>query len=140
MKGEVVLVTGAGQGVGRGICQVLAAEGVKVAANDIFQEKAEKVAKEIKEQGGIAIGVKAGILRFTKALAREVGGYAINVNCIAIGATTHEGTKPILDSDAIPQSDPVLEKTLKAYPVRKGLGRIGVRFLPRGSPLCDRIC
>ena len=234
LKGKVALITGAGQGVGRGIAMVLAAEGVKVAINDLFQEKADKVAKEIKEKGGTAIGVqaditnldqvkamvskiaaelgpvnilvnnagvpwevrtgqikrtlfvesefiawkkqidlnmygclncvhsvlpamiekkegkilsiiseagrtgeanlavysgaKAGILGFTKALAREVGRYAINVNCIAIGATAHEGTKPILDPDATPQTDPNLDRILKVYPIGRGLGRIGRPF------------
>jgi len=231
LKGKVALITGAGQGVGRGIAKILGSEGVKVAVNDLFQEKADRVAKEIKDEGGMAIGVqgdvtnldqvkamaakvaaklgpvsilvnnagvpwevrtgqikrtvfaeseyiawkkqidlnlygcfncthsvlpsmierkegkiisiiseagrtgevnlavysgaKAGILGFTKALAREVGRYCINVNCIAIGATAHEGTKPILDPDATPETDPNLAKILKVYPIGKGLGRIG---------------
>jgi len=231
IKDKVALITGAGQGVGRGIAHILAAEGVKVAVNDLFQEKADKVALEIKEKGGIAIGIqaditdleqvkamvsrivaelgpvnilvnnagvpwevrsgqirrtvfiespiilwkkqidlnlygmlnctytvlpsmiekkegkiisiiseagrvgeanlavysgaKAGILGFSKALAKEVGRYCINVNCVALGATAHEGTKPALDPDANPETDQNLAKLLKVYPIGKGLGRVG---------------
>lgn len=231
LQDKVALVTGAGQGVGREICKVLAAEGAKVAVNDLFQDKADNVAAEIKRAGGIAIGVqadvtdidqvramvagiegelgsvdilvsnagvpkeirageikrgvftgseplvwkkqidlnlygllhcshtvlpamiekkqgkiisiiseagrigqvnlavysgaKAGVLGFSKALAQEVGRYCINVNCIAIGATAHEGTKPLLDPDATPETDPALAKALNLYPIGKGLGRLG---------------
>ena len=234
LKGKVALVTGAGQGIGRGIATVLAAEGVKVAVNDFFEERAEKVATEIKESDGIACGVradvkdpdqvgemvstvrrtlgpvdilvnnagvpiilrtgeakrtvfvesdlafwkeqielnfygclhcthavllsmierkegkiisiisdagrigeaymavysgaKAGVLAFSKALAKEVGEYRINVNCIAMGATAHEGIRNFLNPDATPEDDEWLRKMLRAYPIGKGLGRIGRPF------------
>lgn len=70
-------------------------------------------------------GAKAAVLGFSKAVAREVGRYAINVNCIAIGAAAHEGTKPFLDPEADADTDPVLKKMLKFYPIGQGLGRIG---------------
>lgn len=231
LEGKVALVTGAGQGVGRGIATVLAKEGVKVAVNDFFEERAAKVAKEIESSGGTACGVqadvrdldqvramvstvnqtlgpvdilvnnagvpiilrtgeakrtvfvesdlpfwkeqidlnlygclncahavlgsmierkegkiismisdagrigeanmavysgaKAGVLAFSKALAKEVGPYRINVNCIAMGATAHEGIRDFLNPDATPEEDELLRKMLRAYPIGKGLGRIG---------------
>ncbi len=234
LKGKVALVTGAGQGIGRGIATVLAAEGVKVAVNDFYRERAEKVAKEIEESGGIACGVqadvrdleqvremvavidrtlgpvdvlvnnagvpivlrtgeakrtvfvesdlpfwkeqidlnfygclnathavldsmikrkegkiisvisdagrigeaymavysgaKAGVLGFSKGLAKEVGRYKINVNCIAMGATAHEGIRDFLNPDATPEEDELLRKMLRAYPIGRGLGRIGRTF------------
>lgn len=70
-------------------------------------------------------GAKAAILGFSKALAREVGRHRINVNCVALGATAHEGTRPRLDPDATPETDPTLAKMLKLYPIGMGLGRIG---------------
>ena len=69
-------------------------------------------------------GTKACILGFTKALAREAGKHCINVNCIAIGATAHEAMK-LLDPNATPETDDLLKKLLRAYPIGKGLGRIG---------------
>jgi len=231
LDGKVALVTGAGQGIGREIAKTLAKEGVHVAVNDLFLERANSVATEITEKGGKALGVqadimdlgrvkamisevsaslgpvnilinnagvpaevragqmkrtlfietepdswkkdvnlsfygclnsvrgvlksmierregkiisiiseagrtgeynlsvysgaKAAVLGFSKALAKEVGRYAINVNCIALGATAHEGLKPPLNIDAKPESDPTLQKMLKSYPIGIGLGRLG---------------
>jgi 2-hydroxycyclohexanecarboxyl-CoA dehydrogenase len=231
LNGKTALITGAGQGVGRGIAKVLAAEGVKVAVNDLFLERAEAVAAEIAQAGGTAMGVqadvgdieqvramadqivsrfgainilvnnagvpveirsgatprtvfagsdpafwqkqvnlnfygclnctaaviqamidnkdgkiisiiseagrtgeaymavysgaKAGILGFSKALAKEVGRYRINVNCIAIGATAHEATSGRLDPNLSAETDPGLQKVLKVYPIGRGLGRLG---------------
>lgn len=229
LKGKVAFITGAGQGVGRGIAQILASEGVKVAVNDYFPERADKVVKEIKDAGGEAMsapaditkfdlvkeaigkviaafgpvdilinnagipavrggglppsfvksdptkwaiqvelnlygvmhcthtvlplmierktgrivsiiseagrigeenlavysGAKAGILGFTKAIAREVGRYTVGANCIAIGATAHEGTMPFLRTDTTPETDELLKKIVRNYPIGKGLGRIG---------------
>lgn len=231
LKGKTALITGAGQGVGRGIAKLLAAEGVKIVVNDYFGERAEAVAQEIIDEGGQALGVqaditdleqvkamvakagrelgpvnilvnnagvpvevrsgkltrtvfagsaptywqkqvdlnlygclncthsvldhmietkdgkilsiiseaarvgeismavysgaKAGVLAFSKALAKEVGRYCINVNCVAIGATAHEGNAERLKLNTTPDTDPLLAKMLKVYPMGKGLGRLG---------------
>lgn len=231
LEGKVALITGAGQGVGRGIAKVLAQEGAKLAVNDLILEKANAVAGEIQTAGGHAIGVqadvgdleqvramaaeivdqlgpidilvnnagvppeirsgetprtvfagsdpafwqkqvnlnyygclncvdavlqpmierkegkiisiiseagrtgeayiavysgaKAGVLGFSKALAKEVGRFCINVNCVAIGATAHEATSGRLKLDATVESDPALAKMLKVYPIGRGLGRLG---------------
>lgn len=62
LKEKVVVITGAGQGVGREIAKVLAAEGAKVVVNDLYQERTEAVAKEITDAGGMAIGIKANVI------------------------------------------------------------------------------
>lgn len=54
LHGKVALVTGGGMGVGRAICKKLAAEGVKIAVNDILGERAAAVCAEIREAGGKA--------------------------------------------------------------------------------------
>ena len=228
---KVALVTGAGQGIGREISKVLAAEGARVAVNDLVLERAERVAKEIGDMGYTAMGVqadvtnldqvramvssiqekmgpvdilvnnpgvirelrtgelkrtvfiesvydfwkkvtelnffgclicthsvldsmierrqgkiisimseagrigeanlavysgaKAGILGFSKALAKEVGRYCINVNCIALGATAHDGEGSPLDPNDTPEINERLSKMLRVYPIGKGLGRVG---------------
>lgn len=61
LKGKVALVTGGGQGVGRAICRELAAEGVRVVVNDLFPERAEAVAAEIRAAGGEAVSAPADI-------------------------------------------------------------------------------
>ena len=54
LKGRVAFVTGGGQGVGRRISLQLAEEGVAVAVNDYFPERADKVVAEIQAAGGQA--------------------------------------------------------------------------------------
>lgn len=72
-------------------------------------------------------GAKAAILGFSKALAREHGRDRINVNCVALGAVGHEGIKDgPLRPGATPENNELLAKMLGAYPIGKGLGRIGV--------------
>ncbi len=61
LEGQVAIVTGAGQGIGRAIAKTLAGEGAAVVVNDINLEKASKVAEEIKGQGGKALPIKADV-------------------------------------------------------------------------------
>jgi NAD(P)-dependent dehydrogenase (short-subunit alcohol dehydrogenase family) len=55
MQNKVVLVTGAGRGLGKAIAQRLAAEGAKVVVNDINPDTAEATMQEIAKEGGEAI-------------------------------------------------------------------------------------
>jgi NAD(P)-dependent dehydrogenase (short-subunit alcohol dehydrogenase family) len=61
LSNKVALVTGAGRGVGRGICLRLVEEGVKVVVNDYHQQRAERVVAEIVERGGHALAARADI-------------------------------------------------------------------------------
>lgn len=61
LNDKVALVTGAGQGVGRRIAIDLAAQGCRVGVNDIFPDRAEAVAAEIRAAGNQAIALPADI-------------------------------------------------------------------------------
>ena len=61
LKDKVALVTGAGRGCGQTISITLAREGVKVGVNDYYLDRAEAVAKEIKDKGGEAIPLQADV-------------------------------------------------------------------------------
>ncbi|MDD4900740.1 MAG: SDR family NAD(P)-dependent oxidoreductase [Patescibacteria group bacterium] len=86
LKNKIAIVTGAGQGIGRGIALALAKEGAKVVVSDINLENCEKVAKEIKKLGAKALSVqcdvsrKAAVQQLFAKTAEGFGGLDILVN------------------------------------------------------------
>ncbi len=61
LNGKVAVVTGAAQGIGRGIALTLARSGASVAVIDLNLEKANRVADDINVLGQRSIAVKADI-------------------------------------------------------------------------------
>jgi len=61
LKGKTIIVTGSGQGIGKGIALKLAKEGSSVVVADLNEENAQKVADEINSNGGKALAVKVDI-------------------------------------------------------------------------------
>lgn len=62
LNGRVAVVTGGGGVLCSGFAKDLASQGVKVAVLDLNKDAAEKVADEIKANGGTAIGVACNVL------------------------------------------------------------------------------
>ena len=56
LEGRVAIVTGAAQGIGRAIAEILAEEGLRVAIWDINPDTAAEVAKSITNAGGQVVG------------------------------------------------------------------------------------
>jgi len=88
LEGKVIIVTGAGRGLGKAYCLRLAEEGAKITAADIL-DVADTVA-EIKAKGGIALGLKVDVssekdtLRMAKETVREFGRIDVLINNAAI--------------------------------------------------------
>ena len=68
VQGNIVLISGAGNGLGRAIAIGLAARGAKVGALDFASDQVQEVCDEIISQGGIATPLVADV-RDTAALA-----------------------------------------------------------------------
>lgn len=58
---QVVVVTGAAQGIGRSIAEAFAAEGAKVAVVDVQDDKAQEVVDGIAAKGGTAMAVRCNV-------------------------------------------------------------------------------
>jgi NAD(P)-dependent dehydrogenase (short-subunit alcohol dehydrogenase family) len=86
LQGKVAIITGAGQGVGQGIANVLAREGAKVAVVDLNGERAKIAADIIKAKGGEALAYAVDVLDMSRVKAmveatlKTFGGLHILVN------------------------------------------------------------
>src|SRR5947208_1901396 len=73
LAGRVALVTGAGQGIGRGIALVFAREGARVCVAELKEHRAERTAQEIRAAGG---GPRPRTKRGQDYAARDPEGFA----------------------------------------------------------------
>jgi 2-hydroxycyclohexanecarboxyl-CoA dehydrogenase len=113
LEGKVALVTGAGQYMGRAMALDLAAEGAKVAVNDIVPEKAQAVVDEITSRGGAAMPAVAdvtdreAIAAMVKAIEAELGPVDILVNNAGLPVPQDESdTMAARTADLFVDSDP----------------------------------
>jgi NAD(P)-dependent dehydrogenase (short-subunit alcohol dehydrogenase family) len=102
LSGRMVLVTGGGQGVGRGIALAAADAGATVAVNDLSAERAAAVVEEVSVRGGQAV---AAVFDVTDSAAVRtgvdaVGGVDVLVNNAGnAGAAGFGGMVPFADSE-----------------------------------------
>lgn len=90
LDGKTAIVTGAGPNIGQEICKVLAAEGARVACNDVDKARAEAAAEGVRKAGGEALALPGDIVdpgqvqAMVGRVVQTFGGVDILVNNAAI--------------------------------------------------------
>jgi len=108
LTGKVVLVTGAGQGIGRAIALRLAEDGADIAVVDLNDQNTDQVADEVRKIGRKATTFKANVTERDQVYAaidhteQELGGFDVMINNAGIAqvqpleAVTPEEVEQIL--------------------------------------------
>lgn len=63
LKNKTAIVTGGGNGIGKGSCEILAQHGANVVVSDLKLDDAQKVADEIIQNGGKAVAVACNVTK-----------------------------------------------------------------------------
>lgn len=94
---KIAIVTGAGQGIGRGIAEKLAAEGATVVVTDINETTAKETAEAL---GGGAIGIAADVTSrdSVDAMVAQVKGTFGRIDVLVNNAGWDKAS-PFVDSD-----------------------------------------
>ncbi len=86
IDGKAVLITGAGQGIGRAIALRLAKDGADVAIVDVNADKTQSVADEVRKIGRKATTFKADVTKREEVYAavdhaeKQLGRFDVMVN------------------------------------------------------------
>jgi len=98
LAGKIAIVTGAGQGIGKGVALRLAREGADVVVAEINPETAEQTAREVRALGRRALAYRINLMNVPEiqpmvdAVVEEFGRVDILVNNAGMVQT-----KPLLD-------------------------------------------
>lgn len=91
LKNKVVVITGAGSGIGKATAHLFASKGAKVIVSDINTENGEAVVKAIQEQGGEAAFVATNVAKYEEVenliqqAVAQYGSLDVMVNNAGIG-------------------------------------------------------
>jgi len=105
LEGKIVLVTGAGRGIGRGIALAAARQGADIAIAELEPDTAKTSAEEVRSLGvraiGLAcdVGTRAACEEAVAATASELGGIDVLVNNAAWTRTPGRSLLDTTDED-----------------------------------------
>ena len=98
LKDKIVIITGAGSGIGAATAKLFGKQGARVVVSDLNLKNAQKIAHQVKEAGGMASAVKTDVTIFedvetlvTRTVA-EFGKLDIMVNNAGIGGANQKKT------------------------------------------------
>ena len=98
VKDKVVIITGAGSGIGKATAKLFAQNEAKVVVSDINLANAERVVSEITESGGTAIAVQTDVTQFEQVenliqqAVKTYGKLDVMVNNAGIGGKAQNKT------------------------------------------------
>jgi len=107
----------------------------RAALDYMINQKYGKIVNTISDAGRVGeprqtvySAAKAGTVGFTKALAKEVGRYCINVNCVSPGATYTEATLGRFEDreKMTPEQREREQAVFRVYPLARGHQRLGL--------------
>jgi len=120
LRGQVAIVTGAGQGIGEAIAVALAAEGVDIAVAEVNAETLKETAKKIESYGQKALGlnVDVSLEQDAKEMVRKVvekfGRIDILVNNAGISPRKSDGSRTLIVEMSGEEFDRVIDVDLKS--------------------------
>ena len=114
LKGKVCVITGGAGVIGKSFAQGLAAVGVKTVILDLYQDRADEVAKEIEAESGTpSMGVQASVLskedlkKAKETINAKFGKIELLIN--GAGGNSPKATTQVEEMDSSSMNE--LEKT-----------------------------
>jgi len=98
LKDKIVIITGAGSGIGAATAKLFGKQGARVVVSDLNLKNAQKIAHQVKEAGGMASAVKTDVTIFedvetlVTSTVAEFGKLDIMVNNAGIGGANQKKT------------------------------------------------
>lgn len=99
LKDKVAIVTGGGSGFGEGMARRFAAEGARLVVNDLNASGGQRVAEEIRQQGGKAVYVGGDVSKRAdvKAMVATANGEFGRVDVLVNNAGVTHKNQPMLN-------------------------------------------